>query len=189
MASPPRMQTASAGHRESPVTPSNRIVNDALSTKADCPGASSNSRLRGTVGPVTDSSHAANARTAQRTRYRITGIEDTSRARRYVFHQLGGTSADHQAGGVRRGADDARHHRGVGDAESRDTAHAQVAVDNGMVVAAHPAGTGRVIDGVHGAPGELCEGGVADGGRARIDLFGSKLFIGRRRGELARETD
>jgi hypothetical protein len=62
IASPPVTQKASAGQRESPLTPSKRIVSETSSMRAVPPGASSKSRLRGTVGPVKDSSHAAASR-------------------------------------------------------------------------------------------------------------------------------
>src|SRR5688572_2490770 len=56
------MQMASAGQRESPVTPSNRSLTPRPSMEAVSPGASVKRASMDTVGPVGDSSHAVAAR-------------------------------------------------------------------------------------------------------------------------------
>jgi putative intracellular protease/amidase len=56
-----------------------------------------------------------------------------------VLQHIGEAEADEHAGGHRWDCDDARHDRAVRNAEVLDAVHAQVGVDDGAIVFAHPA--------------------------------------------------
>lgn len=62
--------------------------------------------------------------------------------------QIGGLLADDDAGCVGVPAHDARHHRGVGDSKAIDATDPQFGVDHAGLVAAHSAGSDRVVEGV-----------------------------------------
>src|SRR5262245_3220585 len=184
-ASPPRMQIASPGQRESFDTPLKRTLIETSSMTADSPRPSSNSRLSGIVGPVGDSSQPSAPRARTTRRYRIT-IEntlvgrkprqfpvvsckfkrDSRRAEPTCFlrlpRELCGFCANHYAGRMCRRADDGRHHGGVGHPQTLEPSHTEPRIDDGAGAGAHAAGAGGVIDAVHGPPDERDEIGLTD---------------------------
>jgi hypothetical protein len=78
-------------------------------------------------------------------------IDCVTRSRRSRFlmlrfsYQIGTPLCDHDRGRVGIAADEARHDGGVDDAEPVNTAHAQVGVDHGVNIGAHPTGASRVV--------------------------------------------